>query len=298
MPHRRALLLCMLMTLVIGMHSRAGRPASAQSERRAGLIVQFGDGSTTQRCVRFSEDALTGEELMRRARMPAIFEYSSLGPAVCKIGNEGCDYPAEGCFCQCQTLGASCTFWNYLQKTDSGWRPLPTGAGARIVQDGMVVAWSWAVGDGESVSTTLPDVSIDQICSAPAAAAPAVTAQPATTLAPSATAPPLSTNTPAPPTETPVVAAPTETVAPPTAAPTAMASATAAAVAAVAPTAAAVATSTAPRATTPAATATSAPVPAISEETTSNSTNYIAFGVIALVLGSLVFVARRARRTA
>jgi hypothetical protein len=281
----------MLMIMTIGLHGRAGRPASAQSARRAGLIVQFGDGSITQRCVRFGEDALTGEELMRRARMPAIFEYSSLGPAVCKIGNDGCNYPGEGCFCQCQTLGASCTFWNYLHKTESGWRALPTGAGARIIGDGEIVAWSWAVGDGESVSAILPDVSIDQICSAVEAEPATTNTQPTVAAAPSATTALASAPTAAPPTET-LPVAPTQTVLRATAQRPAAAlpTATDIAVAAVAPS-----TTAAPAFTArPAATAEA--VAASSESGASSSTNYIAFGVIALVLSWLIFVARRRAR--
>lgn len=294
MPRFRALLLCMLMIMTVGLHGRDGRRAIAQSTRRAGLIVQFGDRSITQRCVRFSEEALTGEELMRRARMPAIFEYGSLGPAVCKIGNDGCNYPGEGCFCQCQTLGASCTFWNYLHKTDSGWRALPTGAGARIIGDGMVVAWSWAVGDGESVSTVLPDVSIDQICSAAAAVSALTNTAPAPAPVASATRAPESTPTAEAPTATPA-AAPTQPVPQATTERplVAMPTATSVAIAAVMPTAA-----TAPAFTpTPAAMAPAEAMSASPESGTSSSTNYIAFGVIALVLGWLVFVARlRARR--
>ena len=195
--NRAHLLLLFSLTLLISFGG--GVKASAQSTpaHRAALLVHYGEGRIETHCVRFAEDAITGEELLRRTQLTTRLEYGSLGTSVCMIGTQGCTYPAETCFCKCQTLGADCVFWNYLRQTSEGWRALPTGAATRNIVDGAVFGWSWNAGDGENVSVVLPTVDIEVVCASTAAAP---TAPPATAAAP--TAPP-ATAAALPPTSPP-----------------------------------------------------------------------------------------------
>jgi hypothetical protein len=54
----------------------------------------------------------TGLDVLRQAEINLVYETGGiLGTAICKIGETGCDYPAQDCFCQC--LGNSCQYWTY-----------------------------------------------------------------------------------------------------------------------------------------------------------------------------------------
>lgn len=264
--------------------------ARAQAQNHAGVVVQFGDGSVTTRCVAFNEDSITGYDLLRRARLPISFEFGSMGAGVCKIGNEGCAFPNEPCFCQCQTLGAGCTYWVYSQLRDGAWTISGLGAGARQVRDGDVDGWAWGKGDG-NVGIVPASVTLDRICSAGV-----VTPAQPTAEATGATVPP----TELPATEAPPTQAPSATPEPTFASPT--------------PSAAVIAT-TAPATEEPTATATAlqvtetampmptptpTPTPVTitnNQQPTTSIVSYVVFGVIALglVIGLVAIRSQRGR---
>lgn len=142
-------------------------PAAAQSERRAALIAQFGDGSYVTRCVSFSEESITGLELLVRSGL----EVSLWGGAVCRIEQEGCDYPAQTCFCQCK--GSSCQYWSYWHLRDGevspstgqgNWTYAQIGSGDYRVGDGDVEAWLW--GDAQTPPVA---ISFAEVCGPSAA---------------------------------------------------------------------------------------------------------------------------------
>jgi hypothetical protein len=135
------------------------------------VVVQFGDGSTTLRCVTFDEEVITGYELLRRSGLPLAVEVTGIGAGICQIAGQGCDFPAQPCFCQCQTLGAGCMYWAYAQLSDGGWRASGQGASLRRVRDGDIDGWLWGTGDPATGTAPRP-FTIDEICS-PAPVAPA-----------------------------------------------------------------------------------------------------------------------------
>ena len=203
-----------LLSLVLGLGLV---PAGAQTHAgsRAGLIVQRGDGSVATYCVRFGEPSITGLELLNRAGVSVVAEVSGLGSAVCAIGGEGCAYPAQPCFCQCQ--GATCAYWNYLHLIDGAWRYSPIGAAGYTISDGAVDGWAW--GD----KTTPPLYTIDHICSASSTApvggsvAATPTARSRTTVEPTATSEAANRPEPAPLAQvshTPEPVVPTQSAAP------------------------------------------------------------------------------------
>jgi len=145
------LLVCSLLIFV-------ATPLYAQEPNRAGLVVQFSDGTVVTRCVTFAEDEISGEDVLQRSGLTVIFDYTSgLGTRVCKIEAEGCDVPAEDCWCQCQ--GSPCLYWNYFYVADGAWRYSGLGCGSRTVRDGDIEGWVW--GDGR---TPPPLISLDDIC--------------------------------------------------------------------------------------------------------------------------------------
>ncbi len=183
-----------------------GRPASAQTQNRAGLVVAFANGAVETRCVTFSEPSITGYELMRRSGLPFSAQVSGLGAAMCKIGDEGCSYPAQSCFCKCENPASGCGYWIYGQWSGAAWRYAGVGAVARTVTDGQVDGWVWDVVSADAAAVRLPPVSLAQICapqaaptpSAPTVSAPtrAVVTTPLSTRAPATLAPPTFTATP------------------------------------------------------------------------------------------------------
>jgi hypothetical protein len=151
--------------------------AGAQAgEQRAGLVVQYGDGHVETACVRFTEPELTGVDLLERSGLPVITQSGGGGAAVCKIGPDGCDYPAENCFCKRD--GARSIYWAFYELQGGAWAYSNLGAASTLVRDGTVHGWAWGLGDSGSGAVP-PVLGIDAVCGAAASTvAPAPTASP------------------------------------------------------------------------------------------------------------------------
>ncbi|KPL23240.1 MAG: hypothetical protein AMJ93_05195 [Anaerolineae bacterium SM23_84] len=144
----------LLMVLASRSALGSGSPhlATSSPTHYAGLVVQFEDGRLLTDCLSFSEENITGLELLRRSGL----DIATWGTAVCRIERAGCDYPAERCFCEC--LAPPCRFWSYWQWRDGRWVYSEVGASQRQVRDGDIDGWVW--GDGQSPPTADPE----QIC--------------------------------------------------------------------------------------------------------------------------------------
>jgi len=134
-----ALILITLLTPPPGM----ARGPSDTGLHQAGLVVQFSNGNYITRCVGFPGDEISGAELLRRSGLRVIMGTSEdNGAAICKIEEDGCDYPDEPCFCQCLG-GGQCLYWAYYLWSVDGWRGSGIGASARELGDGDVDGWVW-----------------------------------------------------------------------------------------------------------------------------------------------------------
>jgi hypothetical protein len=197
--------LCALLGLCLGLQGatewrdRAAYAAEHnQTSNRAGLVVRYGDGSTETACVSFSEEAITGYDLLRRSNIPVIADLGSgMGAFVCKIGNDGCNFPQEDCACKFNTEQR---YWSYWVLQNGAWQYSNLGAGNASVKSGDVQGWAWSTGSASTEANTKPPVlTLAQICSAAAPATPTpthtATALPTPTVTP--------TLTPQPPTPTP-----------------------------------------------------------------------------------------------
>ena len=132
--------------------------AQQPDPHRAGLVVVHGDGSITSTCITFSEESISGAELLQRSGLSVTLgEYGGLGYGVCAIGDEGC--PAgRDCFCKCR--GSPCAYWVYShQSSDGSWAISGVGASGWQAHDGDVDGWVW--GDG---SAAPPAVAFEEIC--------------------------------------------------------------------------------------------------------------------------------------
>lgn len=141
-------------------------PASiqAQGPNRVGLVVKFGDGRIVTKCIEFSESELAGEQVLDRAGLSLVKDYSSgLGAAICKIEGQGCDYPAEHCFCQC--MGDSCQYWAYFHlRSDGSWKYSGMGSTSHTVHNGDVEGWAWGNGEVGGSDVEPPRLSFNDIC--------------------------------------------------------------------------------------------------------------------------------------
>ena len=139
--------------------------AWAGEPNHAGLVVQFGGGQIETRCVEFTEQEITGADLLNRSGLNAIVDPSSgLGITVCRIEGQGCDYPAEACFCQCSGSGP-CAYWNYFYREpgQDSWTYAPLGALRHKVTSGSIEAWLW----GNGTPPPAADLSFDAVCPSP-----------------------------------------------------------------------------------------------------------------------------------
>lgn len=133
-------------------------PAAASQQRHAaGLVVDTGT-EVKPVCVRFSEDAISGEELLRRADVDPVFaDYGSMGKAVCALCGTGC--PADDCFCESETSGR---YWNYVRARDGGWQSSNRGASSTTLRHGDVDGWAWGTRGSKP-----PYMTFEAICGAP-----------------------------------------------------------------------------------------------------------------------------------
>jgi len=153
-------------------------------DHSVGLVIDFGDGQVITRAVSFSEDELTGLQVLERAGLAMeTFTSPGVGSAVCAIEDVGC--PASNCFCHSPP-----NYWSYWHLVDGTWQYSPIAASAWRVHHGDVEGWSWGPGEPP------PVFSFQEIV------APTFTPTPEPSSTPLPTATPVPTNTP-PPTATP-----------------------------------------------------------------------------------------------
>ncbi|MFQ5435066.1 MAG: hypothetical protein ACE5FD_09340, partial [Anaerolineae bacterium] len=134
----------------------------AQQDGRAGLVIVGEDGVVQTACVAFSEETISGYELLSRSGLEVTVDVSGAGTAVCAIEGAGC--PADDCFCSCKG-GGDCTYWSYWLAGDEGWQYARAGAQQVRVSAGDVQGWTW---DAGSVTSAIepPGMAFDDVCPA------------------------------------------------------------------------------------------------------------------------------------
>jgi hypothetical protein len=168
------------------------RVAAQEQTPQAGLVIQFGEGNLQTACVELGPDGeATGEEVLRAAGFDTVIDYTSGfgGGTVCKVDAQGCNFPAEACFCQCTMRpGDPCVYWTYFRLIEGQWRYSNLGVSNTTLRPGEVEAWVWGPG-GTSAGAAPPVITFDEICGASSEAAVVPSATPSPP--PSETAPAL-----------------------------------------------------------------------------------------------------------
>jgi len=155
----------------------------------AALVVQHSGGRLITRCVAFTEDQISGLQLIQRSGLEYRAQsFGSLGSAMCQLDGEPSIVPAD-CF-------GSGPYWQYFHRSASGWGQSAMGAGSSALRDGDMDGWHYAPGAAQAPAA----IAFNSVC--PPAAA--VTTTPAAT---KATAP-----VPVHPLSTPLTAAPSATL--------------------------------------------------------------------------------------
>jgi hypothetical protein len=149
---------CITVLVAIG-HAALAR---ADGPHRAGLVIAH-DGEVLKRCVEFSEDEISGLDLLRRAGVDLNYAQAGQGATICRIDHQGCSYPEQDCFCQCQ--GTPCIYWSAWLLAGDGWKYSNVGASGMWVRDGKVIGWNWAAGS-TSQAAPPPSASFEEICGA------------------------------------------------------------------------------------------------------------------------------------
>jgi hypothetical protein len=132
----------------------------AEELHHAGLVVRHGDGRLTYAYISFTEDEISGTELLKRTGIPVVtVSFGGLGEGVCEIEREGC--PAADCRKRvCQGRGNDAPFWQYFrQSTPGNWQPLVLGASSTKVRDGDIDGWSWTPKAPNLPALTLTEIA-------------------------------------------------------------------------------------------------------------------------------------------
>ncbi len=122
----------------------AGAAGSRQALHHAGLVIVFPEGRTESFCIEFSEDEISGAELLQRSGLSVVFSsFGGLGAGVCRIDDTGCGDPGD-CFCHCR--GADCAYWAYFGLEGGEWQFQNIGPSQRHLRDGDADGWVWGSG--------------------------------------------------------------------------------------------------------------------------------------------------------
>lgn len=162
----------MLLPLLAALLPAVGNSSAAS---RAGVVIRYADGTVRSSCVTFDEASISGLELLQRSQAEVIAQPAPGNAAVCKIGVDGCDYPAEPCFCKFGAANSG-EYWAYWQLDGAAWRYGQQGAGARRVGNGDVDGWAYGSGSVEN-GVQPPVVTFAEVCplaQAPSEASPSL----------------------------------------------------------------------------------------------------------------------------
>lgn len=128
---------------------------------RVGLVIKGADGITDTHCVTVPAGA-TGLDALEAAEVDLIYESSSRGVTICQIGDDGCSFPDEHCFCQCMG-GESCTYWAYFRLLGDNWQYNIAGVTAAPLANGAVEGWWWR--DNSQANAAPPEpLPFEAIC--------------------------------------------------------------------------------------------------------------------------------------
>ena len=123
-------------------------PALA-ADIKVGLVVVYGDGKVQTVVVTIPEGGTTAD-VLKASGLPVVIAETSFGPALCKIGNDGC--PADDCFCNKQKS------WAYWHLDGNTWKAADTGVGGYKPAANAVEGFTWTAYDAQFNPLVKPPV--------------------------------------------------------------------------------------------------------------------------------------------
>lgn len=137
--------------------------AHAQGGQQVGLVIRHGNGDVITQCVEIDDEEVSGYDVLAASNLDLSVDFQSMGTAICRIDQEGCDFPGENCFCRC--MSSPCIYWSYWQVEDGAWRYSDGGAANTRVRAGSVEGWSWGEGVvGVEADNQPPLLTFTEIC--------------------------------------------------------------------------------------------------------------------------------------
>lgn len=169
-------------------------PGRAQETGHVALVIQFLDGTIEKRCVDITTEPFRGVDVLSGSGLEFQLEYSSsVGSAVCKIGQNGC--ASDNCFCDMPNYWS---YWHLDKDSNDDWRWLYSQLGASnyAVSTGQVEGWRYGPGQPPDQMPMYEEICLPATATATVTATATATAT--RTLAPTATftRPPTSTTAP------------------------------------------------------------------------------------------------------
>jgi hypothetical protein len=175
---------------VIGSATKVGPAVSgcalAATAHHAALVVEHSDGTVVTRCVSFSTDSITGEQLLQLASSQGVeyktVSYSGAGDAVCQMDYEPSSYPPT-----CWT--ASSPYWAmFVSRAGGPWQVSSLGISSQTFRDGDAEGFRY-----ESQSSSAVPPSPAGVCPLPSSPTPAPVRTPTPISKATSSAVPLST---------------------------------------------------------------------------------------------------------
>jgi hypothetical protein len=154
---------------------------------RAGIIIHFDEERIEKQCIEFdSGEQITGYDLLELTNNQVIASFSSMGAAICKIDDKGCQ--EDDCFCDSPP-----NYWSYWHLKNGVWEYSGLGSSTYQVEDGDVEGWAWGPGEPPQLLT------FEDICQNPSITpTPTITFTPTTKPLATMTQVPASTLSPTP----------------------------------------------------------------------------------------------------
>ncbi len=138
---------------IVGSASKLGPAvagcAQAATMHHAGLVIEHGDGAVIKVCVAFSEDTITGAQLLDRSGVQYGPGYS--GQAVCQVDHEPTQYDPNSC------LSAGEPYWAmYVSRGGGSWVYSSTGFSSQAFHDGDAEGFRY---EAEGAGTVPPSAA-------------------------------------------------------------------------------------------------------------------------------------------
>jgi len=126
---------------------------TVSAANHAGIVIQNSTGEHITRCVEFEEPSITVETLLDRSGFSIVKKTYDWGSALLWLHDDGTRDPDQG------LSNPSGYFWNFFQRTDTGWESASVGISTATAAQGTLVGFAYGAYD----AVRLPDKTFAQV---------------------------------------------------------------------------------------------------------------------------------------